>query len=289
MNKTYAEKYIKKQFNQLRKNILKSFNLKNKEAIHDFRVALKRIVSILKFMKKHELRKNVDKLYKVTKLNFVFKVGGDLRENQINRKILKSYKDQFNYQFTVVNKYLKGKEKIAGRVLKRTRKKVSFKKTRKFESMLLQTFREIREDEVMSLIDQFISARITEIETLILDHHVESRLHRIRKLIKSIKYMLELSGQEKRSYGTLNFTIEKITLLEDHIGHWHDLFVFQEELNSLKEYLDNRRKPDLEMDFLLHVVDKDYKRQFQDTVQHIYEDFDINRDPLVTEEVKPHG
>jgi len=280
---TQAEKYIKKQFNQLRKNILKSFNLKNKGAVHDFRVALKRIVAILKFIKEHELRNNINKLYKITKLSFIFNVGGDLRENQINRNILKSYKDRFNYQFTVVNKYLKGKEKIAGRSLKRTRKKISFKKIKKFESQLLKTFRELPKEDVLSMIDQLISTRISEIETLILDHHVESKLHRIRKLVKSIKYMLELSGLEKRSYGTLNFTIDKITLLEDHIGYWHDLFVFQEELTSFKEYLTNRQKSDLEMDFLIHVVQKDYEKQFDDTVQHIYKDFDIPQASLTTD------
>ncbi|MBR9998613.1 MAG: CHAD domain-containing protein [Cyclobacteriaceae bacterium] len=275
MNRSYAEKFIKKQFNQLRKNIPRSFSLKNWDAIHDFRVALKRIVSILKFIKQHDLKKNINSLYKVTKLNVLYDTGGELREIQINRRILKTYRNRFNYPFLAFSRFLRKKEKIAGRKLKRSRVKFSFRKCRKFESQLIRTIREIPERKMLSLVDHFISGRISEIEFLILDHHVESKLHRIRKLIKSIKYMLEMSGLEKRSYGTLNFTIDKITLLEDHIGHWHDLFIFQEEIVFFREWLEKRGRSDLEVDLLVHVVQKDYEKQFQDTVQHIYTDFDI--------------
>lgn len=275
MQKSLAEKYLKRQFNQLRKNILRSFNLKNKEAIHDFRVALKRIVAIVKFAQNQDLKKNLKKAYQVSRLDFIYEIGGELREIHINRKILRSYTERFNYRFTAFSNYLKGGEKKAGRLLKQKKKKISFKKIRKFESVMLHIFRDVPAETLLQYVDQFIAIRIAEIEKLILDHHVESKLHRIRKLIKSIKYMLELSGQERRSYGTLNFTIEKITLLEDHIGHWHDLYIFKNEVSNFREQLTRKKRPDLEVDFLVHVVGKDYEIQFRDTVQHIYTDFDI--------------
>jgi CHAD domain-containing protein len=275
MERPYAEKYIKKQFNLLRKNIPRSFNLKNWDAIHDFRVALKRIVSILKFIKQHDLKKNISALYKVTRLNYIYDTGGELREIQINRRILKTYRERFDYPILAFSKFLKKKEKTAARKLRKSRVKFSQRKCRKFESQMLKTFRGIPENEILTLVDRFISGRIAEIESLILDHHVESRLHRIRKLIKSIKYMLEMTGHEKRSYGTLNFTIEKITLLEDHIGRWHDLFVFQEEVNFFRDRLDKHGKSDPEVDLLVHVVQREYEKQFNETVQHIYTDFDI--------------
>lgn len=287
MHKSYAEKYIKKQFNQLRKNILRSFNLKNKEAIHDFRVALKRIVTIVKFAKKQDLKKNINRAYRISRLEFFFEIGGRLREIHINRRILNTYIDRHGYRFNTFNRYLKAKEKVTGRLLKKTRRKISFKRIRKFESLLLHTFHDIPEEVVLSFVDQFISIRIGEIENLILDHHVESKLHRIRKLIKSIKYMLELSGQVKRSYGTLNFTDEKITLLEDHIGHWHDLFVYKTEIGTFQELLNRKGKPDLEVDFLKHIVEKDYESQFHDTVKHIYIDFDIRHHPHNEQKEKP--
>lgn len=276
MQKSHAEKYLKKQFNQLRKNILRSFNLKNKEAIHDFRVALKRIVAIVKFAQNQELKKNLKKAYKVSRLDLIYEIGGLLREIHINRKILRSYIERFNYRFTVFSNFLRGKEKTAGRHLKQKKKKISFKKIRKFESVMLHLFRDVPSEPLLQYVDQFITIRIAEIEKLILDHHVETKLHRIRKLIKSIKYMLELSGQERRSYGTLNFTIEKITLLEDHIGHWHDLYIFKKEVSNFREQLDRKKRPDMEVDFLVHVVGKDYEVQLHDTVKHIYKDFDIN-------------
>jgi CHAD domain-containing protein len=211
----------------------------------------------------------------VTRLNDIYETGGKLREVQINRRILRTYRNRFNYPFTAFARFLKKEEKISGRRLRKSRIKFLHRKSRKFESQVLKTFRGIPENELLALIDHFISGRIAEIELLILDHHVESKLHRIRKLVKSIKYMLEMSGLEKRSYGKLNFTLEKITLLEDHIGLWHDLYVFQAEVNFFRNKLQKRGKSDLEVDLLVHIVQKDYEKQFRETVQHIYADFEI--------------
>ena len=280
MHKSYPEKYIKKQLNQFRRNYIRSASLKNKEAIHDFRVALKRIVAIIKFLKKYNLKRNINKVYKTSNLESFYRAGGRLREIQINKKILKTYRTKFDNRFSTLNNYLTGREKIAIRELKKSRKSISFKKTRKFESILLKNFREIQEDKILELVDQFISARITEIETLIIDRHVESKLHLIRKLIKSIKYLLEMSGQKERSYGKLNFTIERITLLEDWIGHWHDLYVFREEVKDLGRWLEQRVKKDAETDFLLLHIERDYQIIFNETVQYIYADFKIENNKI---------
>ena len=275
MNRSHAEKFINRQFNLLRKNIPKSFTLKNYDAIHDYRVAVKRIVAILKFIRQHDLKKNISSLYKVTKLDQIYAVGGELREIQINRKILLDYRARFQQPFLEFRKFLEKKERTARRKVKKSRKKFSFKKCSKFEKQLQRPMMGITEVEMLRLVDHFISSRISEVESLIMDHHVEDKLHRIRKLIKSIKYMLEMSGLERRSYGTLNFTLEKITLLEDHIGKWHDLFVFQEEVILYREKLLKRGRTDHEAGILEELVGHDYKRQFQETVEHIYRDFEI--------------
>ncbi len=280
MQKSYPEKYIKKQLNQFRKNYIRSSSLKNKEAIHDFRVALKRIVAIIKFLKRYNLKRNITKVYKSSNLDSFYEAGGRLREIQINKKILKTYKEKYDNRFSTVTNYLKGQEKIAIRNLKKSRGTISFKKTKKFESILLKNFGVLPEDKILVLVDQFISARISEIETLILDHHVESKLHLIRKLIKSIKYLLEMSGLKERSYGKLNFTIDRITLLEDWIGQWHDLFVFREEVKDLGRFLEQRVKKDAETDFLLLHVERDYQVIFNETVQYIYADFKIENSKI---------
>jgi CHAD domain-containing protein len=278
MKGTHAEKFIKKQFNLIRKNIPESFSLKKGEAIHDYRVALKRINAILNFIVQHNLRKNISSLYRITKLHKIYKTGGALREIQINRKILDSYRERLENPFSSFSNFLKQKNKTYRRKFRKVRVKFSFRKCHKFERLLLGVFHKIPENEMLALVDHFISGRIAEIELLIMGHHVEDKLHRIRKLVKRIKYMLELSGLENRNYGSLNFNIERIGILEDHIGHWHDLFVFREEINAYIERIHRLGRNDHDIDLLSGIVDEEYQKQFTETVDHIYTDFDIQRD-----------
>jgi len=267
--------YIHFQIKSFRKNFIHSTSRRNFNEIHDYRVALKRIRTIVNFIQRIPGGRNLKPCYKINNLRLAFKSGGVLREMQINRIILKKYEQSRTVRYTDFRKYIKQKEKNAFIELKISRNKFSAKKINKFEAKLVWAIQKIPTPLIVENIDQFIEKRITQIEKLVKDRNVESTLHRIRRQTKSIKYLLEMSKTESRSYGDLKFEVGKITELEDLIGNWHDQQVFKLELEKHISVIRKRKSIDDQTKSLMTAVRKDYNTIFKQTVKAVYNHYKI--------------
>jgi CHAD domain-containing protein len=195
---------------------------------------------------------------------------------QINRNILETYENKLGRKFYGFRNYIKSKEKSAFKDLKRARDKFSGKKLKRFETKLTETITKIPAARIVKNIDKFIVKRINQVKKLVKDKNVESTLHRIRRQTKSIKYLLEMGNIATRSYGDLNFEIEKITELEDLIGTWHDQQVFKLELEKYITGLQRRKRFDDQAVDLKTAVDKKYTKIFNQTVRAVYNHYKIS-------------
>lgn len=274
--KEKIENYLKEQFRCYRVHLISSLEKNNTGHIHDFRVALKRIRAIANFTGKINRSAIPENYFRIYHFNRIFKAGGRLREIHINMELLKQYKPDMKNQTKVVSDYLKYKELRTEKKLARARKMFSYRKMQEYFWKLNSMVHQISEEKLPGAIDDFISNDIYQIESLILDYHVESKLHNIRKLIKRIKYLLDMAGIIEKSYGRLNFSVQNITILEDRIGYWHDIFVFRKLLykilNSPRWNLSNGKQ----IESLKQEVDQTYEQLFRETVESIYRDFKIN-------------
>jgi len=194
---------------------------------------------------------------------------------QINRIILSEYEEKLGEKFAGFRNYIKHREKSAFKDLKRARDKFSALKLKKFETKLTWAIQKIPTALFLEYIDRFIVKRINQIKKLVKDKNVESTLHRIRRQTKSIKYLLEMNKMGSRSYGDLKFEIEKITILEDLIGTWHDQQLFKLELNKYISGFRRRKLLDVQTEDLKIVVEKKYKKIFKKTVQAVYDHYKI--------------
>ncbi len=271
--------YARKQLRTFRVNYIRSRHYRNVDPVHDYRVALKRIDAIIKFLKKVHPDRNLRSIYKIASLQDFFKQGGELREAHVNQKIYRLMEKKSGFHFPLFRQFLwesrvRAYEKFLGSFRKYIPRKII-----RFNDALCQTIYDLPAQSLASKVDEFIETRIARTEGLIMDHHVESKLHKIRKYIKSIKYMLEMMNIQERSYGKLNFTVEKITLLEDRIGDWHDLFVFKEDLdrfiNRLK--LSSSNYGSDQSPARVSIVDKKYRKTFEETVEYIYHEFKLEK------------
>ena len=179
--------YIHLQIKSFRKNFIHSTSRRNFNEIHDYRVALKRIRTIISFIQRIPGGKNLKPCYTINNLHLAFKSGGILREMQINRIILKGYEQKRNLTYTGFRKYIRQKEKSALKELKIARNKFSARKIIKFEANLTGAIQNILPSFILENIDLFIEKRITQIKNLVKSGNVESTLHRIRRQTKSIK------------------------------------------------------------------------------------------------------
>ncbi len=216
-------------------------------------------------------------MFKIVHLKRIFKAGGALRELHVNKKILREYQERSGFIFSKISETYRDREKMTHKALAGEIRRYQYHAIKRFEQNLIYKITCMPENLFLELIDQFINQRIGIIESLIQEHHVEENLHRIRKRVKSIKYMLEMAAIRERSYGELNFTIPSITTLEDLIGNWHDRYVFRNELLPLTTSPRYRKPPDNLIIWLLAEVRSDYNVWYQKTVQSIYSDFAISK------------
>ena len=264
--------YIHDQFKLARINIIRSNALRNFEFIHDYRVALKRIRTITKFIGKISESNGLNNQYKISFLSEIYSYGGKLREIHINRKLLQEFENINNTSFSGFRRYLKLKGLQAFYSLNRIRFLYSYKRIKKYEDRLISAIRLLPEEQLLENIDQFIQNRIAEIEHLVTDKDVESKLHKIRKFIKSMKYLFEMIQINSRQYGKLQFNIERITILEDTIGDWHDLFVFKADVEKYAKKYD---KQDPQGDLLFRIAKMNYDLKYQEAIKAVYLGFQV--------------
>ena len=270
--KNGALQYIHEQFKSIRINFIRSDTFKNTDFIHDYRVALKRIRAITKFVAKIPGSKDLRNLYRISYLENIYSAGGKLREVHINKQLLQEFEDTNYARYKGFKYYLKKKWWWAYLSLKDVRYLYSYRRIKNYEDKLLTVTESIPEDKLIKHIDQFIQNKIKGIELLVADHNVESKLHKIRKYIKSIKYLFEMIQISNREYGNLHFEIDKITILEDTIGDWHDYYEFKAEL---QEYIRVFGEVDKLAFTLKKIVDKEYSLKYKEAVQAVYKSFNI--------------
>ena len=267
--------YIHQQVKAFRKNFVHSISRRDFDEIHDSRVALKRIRTIINFIGQIPGGRNLKKCFKINKLQLAFKSGGILREMQINRIILAGFEENNQTRYSGFRKYIRLKEKLALRNLKKARNKFSADKLHRFEKKLISAVREIPADLFQKNIHIFVATQISQINELIKDQNVETSLHRIRRNTKSIRYFMEISIPGSIMYKDLDFDMEKITELEDLIGNWHDHLIFKQDLEKYISSLQKRKEIDAPALDLLSIVEIEYDLLFQRTVKAIYEHYKI--------------
>lgn len=274
MDKKYVS-YFKEQIKTFRVNFIRSKSRKNFEAIHDYRVALKRIRNLINFLRHIPGGKDLKNCYKINHLQLAFKSGGILREMQINRIKLNGYESQLGMKFNGFRNFIGQREANALTKLEQARHRFSAKKLSRFEKKVARAMEHISSSTFLKHVDQFIEKRIGQIRELVNTRHVESALHRIRRHTKSIKYLLEMTKAGTRNFGNLKFEFDIITALEDLIGDWHDLQVFKIDLDQYIATVESRRSIEPELRRLRSVVERDYKKIFKKTVQAVYDHYQI--------------
>jgi hypothetical protein len=79
--------------------------------------------------------------------------------------------------------------------------------------------------------EQIILERLTRIKRHMRHENMDGHLHQIRKRLKEIYYCMEMSNLEKLQFKSVSLKLKKIRKLEDTIGLWHDIHLFEQTLD----------------------------------------------------------
>ena len=209
MKKKEEWKYLNKQWKKMRKQFKNFIRSQSPEALHHFRVQVKKINSFLMLL---EINKENDALKKTFKpVKKIFKSAGIIRNAFIHQKQAKEHhinmpqllKEQHALQENETNNFLSGQSN-------------HLHKMKKAKKKLHDRLHAITSDEIKS----FYTAQLYNTQQLLNRHRFDEQLHNGRKMLKHLLYNKPVlqNGLAKK----INIDFDFIDQLQQALGDWHD-------------------------------------------------------------------
>lgn len=218
--------YFKKQTEEIEKNLFRAVIIHEELPIHDLRVAIKRLRALFKFLiEQHIIRP--DTKYYMSRLDKIYTPLGHIRDIQLKSGFIRAFKLEGQ-------EYFLGYQKALDKLLNLNRYKLRvflrgfsyseflhFKKHKPFHPV-----RGVRLNQ-----QQIIFERLIKIKRHMRHDNIDGHLHQIRKRLKEIYYCMEMSNLEKLQLKSVSLKLKKIRKMEDTIGLWHDIYLFEQTLD----------------------------------------------------------
>lgn len=202
-----------KNFNEYHSNLLKETT---EEDIHKLRTTIKRLKSFNILLDGLLFRQKDFPI----ELNNLFHLAGEIRDIQIQQKILEDYDDGYKNYLLFMYEDKVSKFKI----------KENFDEEIQHLTDKLNLVEDYHIDEQAIInIKVYIELSYNDIRNMIKDISPEN-LHEIRKKIKRVYYTLLILDDLK--------DIDKLDLIQDKIGLWHDCDVTIENIRNFDNNLD---------------------------------------------------
>jgi len=214
----------KKRFKAIGKAMLRHlrafFELQNPEALHHFRIKVKKMRALLLFLQDGVQDKYEAGLLK--SLQSIFKHAGRIRSAHINIGLLIQY-PVTDPTFKIEQENIE-KNEIEHFCAKRD---AYIKSVKLISKALSDTFRDIDDKEILTLYKKRIKKLVRFFERPSLDIH---KLHKTRKKIKNLLYLYRILP--KSLVRKLDLNDAYLEHLQEAIGKWHDVVLPLELLKT---------------------------------------------------------
>lgn len=237
----------------------------DEEAIHQMRVAIKRIRTIQKLKKHIQFPSIIDSdQYKTIKT--IFAHSGNLRDLQIQQNLLNKYSNALRFGFFELADHLNTREKELTEKLNQTIRETDFSKFLEIpepaESMEEVSDKSDLETESLD----FLHKKINNIHKLIFTLDQDVYVHDLRKQIKQLFFILQFLKNHFPESVVSTYNIKTLKNIGEKIGDWNDRDVFKVMLEKFiaakdKDFLLNHA----EYRILQYVID-DEKRKFMEEI-----------------------
>lgn len=223
--------FLDGQIEQFKRNFLVTCATMDQEAIHQMRVAVKRINTIYKLKKHIDFPLSINKkLFEV--ISTIYGISGKLRDVQLQHTLLYHYRKELRFGFTGLQDFLNETEtqqeallvKIVGEIdpdsLSESPQNAGLPEQLQILAGL--------EGESQS----FIMKKIEKIEKLMLLLQNEDFVHDLRKQVKQLFFVLQFLRNyfPQSTFG--NYEIKPWQLIGDKLGKWNDLTMFIQRINK---------------------------------------------------------
>ena len=231
-------KYWRSELEVFNKNLLLLHQQINEEAIHDLRVAIKKLRSCFKIYS--DLIEKKQKKELPAGFDSLFSILGKQRDIEMNKKLLLSIGGKNTALLRPILVYL---QLLQDQVVEYGRPSIQQFESKKLETLTNQMeagLENLNNEELLSKANEMVNSSVENVEDDL--KHFKERSHLIRKQLKDVFY------QSKMFHSKGLFTKSQLKTLDtilDHLGnvHDHDVLIlnlknFRKTIlpNTMKEY-----------------------------------------------------
>lgn len=214
-----------------------SFNF---DAIHDMRVAVKRMRALMILAEK--LQPSFNSAETEGELKQLFRLSGKMRDAQVQQSLLADYAEKLNISFGEYDLYLRNFEK------KSIRKFTSYLKvntstdfTGNLSQTLTDLFNKTESAQIVTAINLLVDELLAKVREMNDDQQHDEHLHEIRRKLKQCNYLLSVFDKNDPGLPRLNETLQLLEKANNLLGEWHDHDVAREFLFN---FLSNKNHDD---------------------------------------------
>lgn len=265
MSKNELSNLLLRYLFNFEKEFINTVNTDEKESIHEMRVAIKRVRSILLLLKESKIckRKALKRFRHVYK---VFDISGEIREYQIKCELLEIYMLKLNHDYENFRQSIIRMSAISKKRYWSEMRKISLIELSAGTELLKKQIVRSSNRSLNKNIKSFIVKRLVRSCQWLREANFRDYLHDIRKYLKDIRFVTEQLENITSEIFKSTFTFKDIKKVEDLLGNWHDLDLFLIDINQYKgrkkgyvtgiyDDLTDRIKSDLEqMEMELHPI-----------------------------------
>ena len=203
----------------------------DEEAIHQMRVAIKRIRTIQKLKKHINFPTIIDEeQYKTIKT--IFADSGRLRDLQIQQSLLNNYSKKLKFSYSELSGHLKNRETELTNRLNKTISNTDFSRFLEIpepaESMDDLDDKTDLENESLD----FLKKKIDNIRKLIFTLDQDKYVHDLRKQVKQLFFILQFLKNHFPKSLVSGHSLKTLKVVGEKIGDWNDRDVFLVMLNA---------------------------------------------------------
>jgi CHAD domain-containing protein len=236
--KTVISGYLDKYLKQFHINLEKAMEEYDPEAIHEYRVSVKRIRAIIRALD----RVYDDPLFPgkmIQPLRLMFKAGGTIRDDQVQIELVEKIENEFGHFFPLIKAYYY--KRIEDQRDSFFMQSIDFDHesidliSRQIESIL----EPLDDDFLESTLYKRLHESMDKLKRKRYDLDRPDALHRFRTRFKENGYVAEMIYQSKHNHKITKTAYNRMKNFGQELGNWHDHYqlwsktaiIFQESKN----------------------------------------------------------
>lgn len=229
MNKDLLIKHIR----WLLKEYDRQFRLARKgakeEPVHDLRVMMKRLSALFLFLNEGRIYKNKSKAF-FNQLREFFKTAGNLRDLQVMKSLVDSYRNSFSEDIKEYDTFLFKKELHAKDTFYKKADEYPKLKQVQVRKEIIEAISKFSDESLSQKSFAFMVKRLNSIDEYLISADTEKYLHKIRQTLKQLRFFIEIFHASSQLSIIEESDFNEIKEIENIIGGWNDRSILIEDI-----------------------------------------------------------